>query len=200
VAVFEITGARDEQTQRQRWSHYFTLIFGVVGLVIGINLRDSVLNATTLYTNNQVGITAAYPQNWLIDEAPPNYVFRVRNPSDPGFLTTFQVSVRPVSAATTGRNILDALSMNRAPTLAAYTVLSTEPFIMPDETEATAMFYAFVATESNPFLESIPFVVEGMDILTIRRGQAIVVTFLSDSQRYQENFILFEQFLSNLRF
>jgi hypothetical protein len=89
--------------------------------------------------------------------------------------------------------------MNRAPTLAAYTVLSTELFILPDETEATAMTYTFVATEANPFLESIPVVVEGLDILTIKRGQAIVISFLSDSRSYQSNYTLFEQFLHNLR-
>ena len=200
MAIFEIAGAREEQTQRQRWSNYFALIFGAIGLVIGINLRDSVLSATTLYTNTQAGITAEYPQNWLIDESPPNYVFRVRDPAEPGFMTTFQVSVRPVSEATTTRNILDALSMNRAPTLAAYVVLSTEPFALPDETQATAMAYAYVAAEANPFLESVPIVVQGLDILTIRRGQAVIVTFLSDSRRYQENYTLFQQFLRNLRF
>ena len=90
--------------------------------------------------------------------------------------------------------------MNRAPTLDGYRILSREPFILPDESDATAMSYTFVATESNPFLESIPVVVEGLDILTIRRGQAIVITFLSDAESYDQNYAIFEQFLRNLRF
>jgi hypothetical protein len=90
--------------------------------------------------------------------------------------------------------------MNRAPTLDGYRILSREPFVLPDESNATAMSYAFVATEANPFLESIPVVVEGLDILTIRRGQAIVITFLSDAGNYDQNYVMFEQFLRNLRF
>jgi len=198
--LVEISAGRDEVSQRQRWSHYFALVFGAIALLVGINLRDSALNAATLYTNNQAGISAAYPANWLIDSSPGNYVLRVRDPSPMGFKTTFQVAVSPVGPASTARNILDGLSLNRAPTLAAYTVLSREPFILPDETEGTAMTYTFVATEGNPFLESVPVVVEGLDILTIKRGQAIVITFLSDSRTYEEDYIIFEQFLGNLQF
>lgn len=200
MALIEIGAAREELSQRQRWSHYFALIFGIAAFVIGINLRDSTLNATTLYTNSQAGITAQYPANWLIDSSPGNYVFRVRDPSQVGFKTTFQVAVSPVSPSTTARNVLDAFSLNRAPTLAAYSVLAVEPFVLPDESEATAMTYTFVATETNPFLESVPVVVEGMDILTIKRGQAIVITFLSDSRTYEQNYAIFEQFLRNLKF
>jgi hypothetical protein len=200
MAVLEVGAVQDELTQRQRWSHYFAVIFGVISFVIGVNLRDSALNTTTLYTNSQAGITAEYPQNWLIDESSPQYVFRVRDPSQTGFKTTYQVAVSPVSASTSARNILDALSMNRAPTLDGYRILSREPFVLPDESDATAMFYTFVATETNPFLESIPVVVEGLDILTIRRGQAIVITFLSDAGSYDQNYAMFEQFLRNLRF
>ncbi len=198
--IVEIGAARDEVTQRQRWSHYFALAFGAIGLLIGINLRDSALNATTLYTNSQAGISAAYPANWLIDTSPGSYVLRVRDPSPVGFKTTFQVSVSPVGPASTARSILDALSFNRAPTLDGYRVFSVEPFVLPDESPASAMSYVFVTTEPNPFLESVPVVVIGLDILTIQRGQAIVITFLSDSRTYEENFAVFERFLGNLQF
>jgi len=200
VTVIEIGTARDELTQRQRWSHYFALIFGAIAFLIGVNLRDSTLHATNLYTNNQAGITAEYPANWLIDSSPGNYVLRVRDPSQVGFKTTFQVAIGPVGAASAARNILDALSLNRAQTLAAYSILSRESFVLPDETEATSMTYTFVATETNPFLESLPVVVEGLDILTIKRGQAIVITFLSDSRTYEQSYTIFEQFLRNLKF
>ena len=58
MTVIEISAGSVELTFRQRWSHYFVMIFGAVGLLIGLNLRDSVLYATTQYTNPQAGITA----------------------------------------------------------------------------------------------------------------------------------------------
>ncbi len=199
MTVIEITTARDELSYRQRWGHYFVLLFGALALFIGINLRDSALNATKVYTNSQAGIRAEYPENWLIDEG-GSYIFRVRDVSQVGFKTTIQVAARPISSVTTERNLVDALTLSRSQTLASYTAFSTRPFLLPNEVQATAVTYTYVASESNPFLESIPVVIEGLDILAISRGQAIIITFLSDSRTYDTNYPRFEQFLASLEF
>jgi hypothetical protein len=200
MTVIEMGTVRDELTFRQRWSHYFALIFGAVGLFVGLNLRDSVLSATTLYTNPQAGITAEYPRNWLLEEGGSAYVFRVRDISHRGYKTTLQVTTRPVSAQTTARNIFDTLTLSRAQVLAAYNVISEEPITLPDETETTAMRYTFVATEVDPFLQTVPIVVEGIDILVVARGQAIVISFLSSADQFEENSAILEQFLRSLIF
>lgn len=188
-----------ELTFRQRWSHYLAVIFSAVGLVIGLNLRDATLNATTLYVNSQAGIRAAYPANWLIDES-GSYVFRVRDVARAGFNTAIQVATRPVSPVTSTRNVLDDLNLNRAQTLAAYEVLAEEGFTLPDEVAATAMSYTFVETQDNPFLQGLPVVVQGLDILTLRGGQALIITFLADAADFEQLRPTFEQFIRNLEF
>lgn len=200
MSIIEITESREEITQRQRYSHYFAFIFGVIGLVIGINLRDSALFATTLYADTRAGIRAFYPQNWLIETESADFVFRVRDMTQPGYKTTIQVSTVPVSTLTDVRNVLEALSLERAQTLAEYSVLGIQDYNLPDEGEAVSMEYAFAAGEDAPFLESVPSVVRGLDILAIRRGQAIVITFLTDAQTYDRNLPVFERFLSDLEF
>jgi hypothetical protein len=198
--AIESSSFSPELTFRQRWNHYLVLLFGVVAFLIGINLRDSALNATTIYTNAQAGIQAAYPQNWLIDES-GDYVFRVRDMAQIGFKTTIQVSARPVGGAASTRSLLDALTLNRSQILAAYKVLSViDPFVLSNEQQGTAMSYTYAAIESDPFLQSIPVVVRGLDILTVRRGQAIIITFLSDASRYDENYPIFERFLASMEF
>lgn len=199
MSVIEIISKEETSSFRQRWSHYFVLIFGAVGFLIGLNLRDSAINATTLYTNSQAGIRADYPANWLIDEA-GDYIFRVRDISLPGFKTTIQVSTVPVSANSSSRTVFDALTLNRAQVLANYNVLSEEPYNLPNDVVATAMSYTYVSSEPNPFLQGIPVVVSGLDILTIQRGQAIIITFLADARSYDEYLPVFNQFLSNLEF
>lgn len=199
MAVVEITSQRNELSLRQRWSDYIALFLGLFSLFIGMNLRDGALNATVVYSNNQAGIRAEYPENWLIDEQ-GNYIFRVRDVTQVGFKTTIQVAARPVSAITSTRNLIDALTLSRSQTLSSYTVFAIEPYVLPDEIEATAVTYTFVAAESDPFLQSIPVVVEGLDILTISRGQAIIITFLSDARTYDQNYPRFQQFLSSLEF
>ncbi len=187
-------------TFRQRWSHYFVLIYGILSLVIAVNLRISRLNAVSTYINNEVGIVAQYPENWLIDEGGTDYVFRVRNVSEIGFKTTYQVAVQPIGAFTTDRNILDALSLSRAQTLDAYRVFAIDPYTLAEELVASAASYTYVAGQANPFLESIPTVVTGVDIITIQRGQAIIITLLSDAQSFDTNFERFEQFVRQLEF
>ena len=199
MTIIEISRQTEELSQRERWSHYFVFIYALIALVIGFQLRSSTLEATVLYTNPQAGIRALYPQRWLIDNA-GDYVFRVRDVTQIGFKTTMQVDVQPVSINTSARNLLDTLSLNRMQTLSRYSVLENVPYMLPNDQEATAMRYVYVEGSDNPFLESVPTVVEGIDILAIRRGQAIIITFLSDSRTFDQNFPVFERFLDDLEF
>ncbi len=200
MTVIEYTQPSGVITQRQRWSHYFVFIYALFALFIGLNLRATTLDATVPYVNTQVGIRAFYPERWLIDTS-GDYVFRVRDIAQVGFKTTIQVDVQPVTLNTSARNLLDTLTLNRSNSLSGYTVLSSgEPYTLPNEQEAIAMRYVYVSTADNPFLESVPTVVEGMDILAIRRGQAIIVTFLSDASSFDDNLTIFERFLDDLEF
>lgn len=196
---FESTFSSSELSFRQRWNHYLALGFALLMLYVGTNLRDNALFATNLYTNAAAGIAARYPQNWLID-GDGDYIFRVRDMDQIGFKTTIQVAVRPVGNGTSARSIQDALNLNRSQTLAAYDTLTSEPFTLPDETEAVSMSYIYADTANTPFLQSVPVVVEGIDILTLKRGQAIIVTFLSDARSFAQNYPVFERFINSLEF
>lgn len=200
MTIIEISSGSSELTPGQFWAHNFVFIFACLMLFVGLNLRDSTLNATRSYTNLEAGIQADYPQNWLIDTE-GDYVFRVRDFSEIGYPTTILVAVRPVAANTPPRYLFDALTLNRSQILASYKVLASSiPFTLPDETSASTMEYTFVAAGNNPFLESVPIVVRGIDILTIRRGQAIIITFLSESSDYDKNYAIFQRFIGSLEF
>ncbi len=199
MSIIEVNEGRAELTQRQRWSHYFVFIYALIAVFIGFQIRGATIDATVPYVNSQVGIRAFYPQRWLIDTS-GDYVFRVRDLSQPGFKTTLQVDVQPVTLNTSARNLLDTLTLNRSNTLSGYSVLSRTPYTLPNGLEATAMHYVYVAANDNPFLEAIPTVVEGTDILTIRRGQAIIITFLCDTQTFDNNLPIFTRFLDDLEF
>ena len=201
MTVIEITERRDELTQRQRWSHYFVFIYALIAVVIGFNLRSTTLNATVVYDNSQVGIRALYPQHWLIDTSGgASYIFRVRDLAQLGYKTTIQVNVQPVTLNTSARNLLDTLTLSRSQTFSAYSVLTRGDYKLPDGQDATQMQYVYVDSATNPFLESVPTVVKGLDILSIRRGQAIIITFLSDANTFDGNLPVFQRFLDDLQF
>lgn len=199
TTIIEVREAPVELTLRQRWSHYFVIIYAVAAVIIGINLRDAALYATVPYSNPQVGITAFYPSQWLIDSS-GDYVFRVQDMSQTGFKTAIQVNIIPINQGMTTRNILETLILNRSQTDTDFRVLRQETIQLPDGTEATQMTSTFVASDEDPFLESVPTVVERVDVIAIQGGQAIIVSFLSDDLTFEENYPRFEQFLNDIDF
>lgn len=199
MSLIEITGFEDEQTRQQRWSHFLTLLVAALMLFYGWNTRSNALNATVPYNNIRAGIAVNYPQNWLIDED-GDYILRVRDMSRVGFKSTILIQTRPIGADATPRTILDTLNINRPRTLVGYDTLSTEEIMLPDDSPAVAMNYTFVATESNPFLESFPIVVAGRDILTVRGGQAIIITFRTEAQTFSDDLAILNRFLASLEF
>jgi hypothetical protein len=190
----------DGLTPAQRLANLVTLSFIMASLFIGFNIREGALNATTQYVNNRIGISAQYPQNWLRDENGEDFIFRVRDVAAVGFATTLQINVVPISPNTRVRNIRDLLTLRRAQSLAAYDVINETNVQLDSDTPATRVTYTYVTTDLDPFLQSIPVAVEGVDIIAIKRDQVIVITFLSDAALFEQNLMIFERFLASLEF
>jgi hypothetical protein len=70
--------------------------------------------------------------------------------------------------------------------------------VLPDETQTEAMTYVFAEAEVNPYLQTIPVVVRGVDVLVLARGQAIIISFLSESSSFDENYPILERFLETM--
>lgn len=186
-------------TQRQRWSIALSYLLIAIGLALGLNQRDAALNLSSVYRNVEAGITASYPARWLLDES-GDYVFRARDMSHRGYQTLIELRTLPVGPDSAERNILDHLSLQRAQVLVDYTVLGYDTYRLPDETWAISMSYSFVARDSSPFLEGVSSIVNGLDILTLRRGQALIITFRADSSIYRRELETLRWFIQNLEF
>lgn len=187
----------DKLSFRQRWGHYLTLISFVVTLMAAFFLRDRTVNRLVFYQDIETGIRAAYPANWLIDRTGSDYVFRVRNMRLQGFKTTIQVSVIPIGRDTSERNIADSLAVQRSRQLIDYRLLSVTPTSF-NGTAADVVTYTFISRDPSPFLESVPTVVLGEDIIVFSRGQAIVLTFRADATVFQDEYVRFQRFLNSL--
>ena len=199
MSIVEINAVQ-ELTRVQRWSHYITLGIAVVALIAGINARNSAFSTNVSYTNIQAGLLIRYPENWLIDENSDEYLVRVRDMTRVGYKTTIQIGIDPISENTDAWNILLARSLRLA-NLATYRPFEIEPDVaLPNDISGARMIYTFTATDPNPSLESLPTVVIGVDVVTIRRGQAISITFLTDARTYQEDLAIFDRFLETLEF
>ncbi len=187
-------------TRTQRWANGLVFLTALVTLAFGFLLKDQVISSTETRQFLAAGILAQYPSGWLLDTEGP-YVFRVQDPMSPAYRTAIQVAVESIGADAAARNILDNLTIERARLLASYeTLRTTLDYTLPDGEEATRLDYVYAATEDNPFLESIPVVVHGVDIVTIKRGQAIIITFRVEADRFGEEVWRLERFLATLEF
>lgn len=186
-------------TPRQRWSMVFSFVLIGLGLIAGANLRDSSLNRSLVYSNVEAGITARYPHRWLLSET-EDYVFRVENTAQLGFNTLIEVRTLPVGPDTTERNLLDRLTLRRSQTLIDYTVLGYDIYILPDDTAAVTMSYSYVSRDASPFLEGVSAIVAGLDVLTISRGQAVIVSFRADVSIFQRERATLDRFIQSLEF
>jgi hypothetical protein len=198
----EVIGILSESTGltlRQRWANVFVFLISALMLLFGLNFRNQVLTASTYYESFEAGIRAFYPENWLIDSS-GNYVFRVRDMSRTGYKTTFQVAVQPVGPDAQERNLADRLTLDRLQTFTDYRVQPLVPYLLLSGIEAQAMFYTFVTTDASPFLQGVPTVVQGLDILVIRGGQAVIISYRADADNFDEELMRFERFLQDLEF
>ncbi|MCY3866784.1 MAG: hypothetical protein OXG68_15205 [Chloroflexi bacterium] len=186
-------------TPRQRWSIAITYFLLVAGFALGVNQRESTLNLASDYSNLEAGISAKYPARWLLEET-GSFIFRVRDMARRGFNTVIEVSAAPVGRDTSERNIFDLLTLRRSQVLTDYAVLGYDNYLLADDTLAVSMSYSFVARDSSPFLEGVSSIVNGLDILTIRRGQALVISFRADAEIYQRELETLRWFIQHLEF
>ncbi|MDW8172498.1 MAG: hypothetical protein RML73_08435 [Anaerolineae bacterium] len=197
MSLFE--ASRSGLTLRQRWATYLTLLVALGLFAFGLSRQSAALSRKTFYSDTETGISVSYPANWLRDRS-GDYVLRVRDMARKGFKTTLQVALIPIGADVQTRNVADRLTLSRAQTLTDYSVLAIEPYVLDSNEIGIGVLYTYVARESSPFLQGLPEVIVGYDVIKIARGQAVVATFRAEAGLYESEFHVFEDFLRSLVF
>ncbi len=179
----------------QRWNTYLSLALAALALIFGLTLRRNTLNATQTFENLEAGIRANIPNGWLLDARSTAYVFRAENPSALPFKTMLQVSVIAVGPDATPTNVLMMLNAERPSELPAYKPLSIKEETWRDGSPAIRLTYAYTQDERNPFLESVPLVIEGVDVIVLRRSQAVIITYREERSAFDKNLYRFDNLL-----
>jgi hypothetical protein len=181
----------------QRWNTYLALALAAAVLFVGLTLRSNTLSATQTFENLEAGVRAQVPNGWLLDTESDEYVFRAQDPNALPFKTTLQVSVLTIGTDATPNLVLDLLNLERAPRLSNYTEISRRDETLRGD-PAKRMIYTYVDYERNPFQASVPVVVEGVDVVVLRRGQAIIITYREESAAFNQNLYRFENLLQTV--
>lgn len=199
MSVRELDERQAGLTRSQTINSLTVIFVAVLMMGIGLLMRNNVITATVPFLDEENGIRAQLPANWLVTTDNPGFIFRAEDPETIPFKTLLQVSLVPVGEGANPRNVADLLTLQRNGRLSTYRVLSIVPTTLGDS-EALEVTYAYVQTDSNPFLNASPIVVLGRDVVVLRESQAIVLTYREQDSRFDENEIIFDNFLDTLEF
>lgn len=170
---------------------------GMLGL--GLLMQDSALAAAEPYLDEETGIRAQIPAGWLITDDDPSFVFQAEDPNAVPFKTLLRVLLLPVGEAATPFDVKDTLILERSARLSTFRVQSVEETTLGEQA-ALEMDYSYVSVDENPFSSAVPVVVRGRDVMLVRGRQALVISYVEERSRFDENDFLLENFLERLEF
>lgn len=185
-------------TRNDRFNAVLTIIVFVGASILGLLLLQSDTLELRSYSSREAGIDAVYPSGWLIDED-GDYIVRLRDPASRPYKTQYIIRVVPASEATSVRNILDELTIQRSIDLSAYRVLNVET-VSAGGIEQTRMNFTFVDADPDPFSQRVPTIVQGTDVVIIDDDRALVVTYLANATDYTAEIDSFFTFLGSLTY
>jgi len=174
----------------QRWNTYLAYAMAAFVLLGGLSLRSSTLNATQTFEDLEAGVRAELPVGWLLDSESSDYVVRAQDPDALPFKTTLQVSVFPIGADATPNTVLDLR-------FSTYREIARSDFVLRGD-PAKRMVYAYTQDERNPFQATVPLVVQGIDVVVLRRGQAVIITYREERNSFDDNLYRFENLLQTV--
>jgi hypothetical protein len=164
---------------RDRWADWVVVGIVIVALLLGWALKVSAESRTLSYSNE--GVTVRYPDGWLLDEK-AGYIVKVSDPSSGLFRTTYTVQKQLVDAGVAETaaltSLLNNVSLSRAQTTTAYKLFQVDQVQVRGKAALKAA-YVYVEEKPNPFRETVPVVVEGVDYAFVEDGTAYVFTLLA---------------------
>jgi hypothetical protein len=173
------------------------LTFALIAL--GMTFRNGILTATVPFADQENGIRGQIPQNWLLTSNQNDYVFRAENPNARPFKTQIQASLQPVGEDATPRNVVDLLAVQGPERLPGYNIQSIRQTNLGED-EAIEILYSFTESDPNPFLQSLPVVVRGLDLIVLRGNQAVILTYRDAAENFERNRQYFDRFLRTVEY
>jgi hypothetical protein len=185
-------------SRTDRYGEILALVLAVAGIAFGLFQQQQRQSTTWLYESRQAGLSVRYPAGWIVEEGRTSIV-RMRDPKSRPYKTQYSITAIPTGSQSSARNILDSITLQRSKDLSAYRVLNIEP-VTVNGNIMTEVEFAFVESDPNPFLQRLPVVVRGVDIVVLAGNRAIIVSFMSDSNTYERNRVRFDRFVESLRY
>lgn len=191
-----MTMAATVRTRRDRWADWMVIGVVAAALVLGWAIKAVAEGSTDSFMDPETGLTLTYPSGWMMGSA-EGYLLRVRDPHSGSFKTAYQVSAdkldpdRPMSLV----DAVNAASVSRARKLTAFRMLDIETIGEEGQSPSAVWSrYVYVEEKPDPFRDSLPAVVMGLDYTAVK-GEYLYTFMLlaseADFGKAESDFIAF---------
>ncbi len=182
-----MTTERAVRTRRDRWADWLVIGVIVLALLLGWAVKAWAEGDTDTFEDPQTGLTLHYPATWLTG-SDEDLLFRARDPQSGPFKITYQAAVEPLDP-TRPVSLVDAVNttmVSRARNLTAFRLLDIET-VGGEEQAPSAIWsrYVYVEEKPDPFRESLPAVVLGLDYTTVKEGYLYTFTLLASEADFE---------------
>ena len=171
--------------RRDRWVSWIVVGVVVVALLLGWLVKTAAEGRAVSYEVD--GTRVRYPVGWMRATVQPPVLLQVEDRLAPSFRTTLTLQRRPVPQS--GRPLAAVqqnLALERARTWTAYRVLGVQEAATIEGRTGMRVTFAYVETNPDPFLETVPVVMHGEDFLLPVGNGVYVVTLTAAEANYAQ--------------
>jgi len=190
---------QDRAQRRDRWVDVVVTGLFVVALVLGWGLKSSAEARAVSFSGD--GITAQYPAGWVQAKTDMPVLFQAEDRLATPFRTTISVQRQPLPSDDENAlaTVHSTMVLDRGPRLTAFRVLHTRDGVTVGGRSGMQVRFAYVENNPNPFLETLPVVVEGEDFLFTVGDQAYVVTLTAAEVNFDGMEGMLDRFVRTLQ-
>jgi len=190
---------QERAQRRDRWVDAVVIALFAVALVLGWGLKSSAEARAVSFSGN--AITAQYPAGWVQAKTESPVLFQVEDRLAAPFRTTIAVQRQPLPPQNENAlaTVHSTMVLERGPQLTAFRVLNTQEGASMGGRNGMRVTFAYVEQNPNPFLETLPVVMEGEDFLFAVGDQAYVVTLTAAEANFDHANGLLERFVRTLQ-
>ncbi|MDW8267526.1 MAG: hypothetical protein RMN24_00030 [Anaerolineae bacterium] len=168
--------------RRDRLVDWLVVALVLVALLLGWGVKSAAEGRTTVAEVE--GLSIRYPAGWLKTEVEPPVLLQVEEWLGPA-RSVITVQRRPLPAVDNPLAAVEqALTLERARGRMAYRTLETKENVAIAGRTAQRTAFAYVETDPNPFLQTMPVVMYGEDYLIPVGDQVYVVTLTAAEAYY----------------
>jgi len=169
--------------RHDRWVNITVIAVFAVALLLGWRVKAAAENRAVEVQVEDLKLR--YPEGWVRAEVEPPLVLQVQDRMARGFATTLSVQRRPLPPDLPKplAAVHQTLNLERARLWNGYRELAEEP-VTVDGRAGTRVTFAYVETNPNPFLQTLPVVMRGEDYLFQQDDQAYVFTLTAAEPNY----------------